>query len=73
MGIMSTIIEVLRISKRAMYHLACYVQRSDDIVYGVLRLRDSAKCEKCGIMIESGAHSREETEEPGKIEQLSLW
>jgi hypothetical protein len=70
---MSTIIEVLRTSKRYMYHLVCYVQRNDDIVYGVLRLRDSAKCEKCGMIIPSGAHSREEEGIPEKVEQLTLW
>jgi hypothetical protein len=70
---MSTIIEVLRTSGRYMYHLACYVSQDGDIVYGVLRLRDSTKCEKCGIMIEAGPHSREEMGKPGKIEQLTLW
>jgi hypothetical protein len=70
---MSAIIEVLRTSERYMYHLACYVQRSDDIVYGVLRLRDSAKCEKCGIIIEAGPHSREQDAIPEKLEQLTLF
>lgn len=70
---MSAIIEVLRTSKRYMYHIACYVQLSDDITYGVLRLRDSAKCEECGTIIPSGPHSREEEAIPEKVEQLTLW
>ena len=70
---MSAIIEVLRASKRYTYHLACYAQRNNDIVYGVLRLRDSAKCEKCGMIIPAGPHSREEEAVPGKIEQLTLF
>lgn len=48
------LIEVLRASKRYLYHHECYVEKKDDIVYGVLRLRVAGRCAKCRKVIKAG-------------------
>jgi hypothetical protein len=55
---MTSIVEVLRTSKRALYHMACYEEQDGDTVYGVLRLRDAGRCAKCRKVIKAGPHSR---------------
>lgn len=55
---MTSIIEVLRTTKRALYHIECYEEQRGDTVYGVLRLRDAGRCAKCRKAIKDGPHSR---------------
>ena len=68
------IIHVLRrpSAPNAHYHVACYTPIKNDIVHGVLRLKDDQSCAVCGGLIPAGLHTDDQQEET-KLEQLSLF
>jgi len=68
------IIRVLRLpsAPNAHYHAECYTPIENDLVCGVLRLKDDQSCAVCGGLIPAGLHTDDQQEET-KLEQLSLF
>ena len=76
----TNIIEVFRmpIAPNAVYHRQCYIsdeQQKNDIIFGVLRLKDDVMCIKCGNVIKNGIVYEEDEKVDGNNDkpiQMSL-
>jgi len=72
----TSVIEILRRpdAPNAIYHRACYVPQRDEIVLGVIALKDSVKCAVCKKRIKKGLIDiMDNPFEEQQIVQLSLW
>ena len=71
-GVVMSIIQVLRrpAAANAYYHAECYTGQNE-IVCGVLRLKDDQRCSECGGLIVSGLC--DDREEEDKLVQLLLF
>lgn len=77
----TNIIEVFRMpmAPNAIYHRQCYTpdeQQENDVILGVLRLKDDAMCTKCAEVIKNGIvyeEDNKDNENNSKLIQMSLF